>query len=205
MEFKGHVRWMGLATLVGLSACRQPNPEWLGPGGGSGSSGEASSTGEPSSTGEATLEPTGPAPDQCAPAPVLGEGECPNECSHCDDGRCVIECGIDDCEYDWVECPDDWPCEIRCDAKDACSGADLQCGSDNDCTILCLGQGACEDASLRCEAGACAVTCGPQADACEDLSVECGEAATTVTCQSANDVWLDADENACACETVDCR
>jgi hypothetical protein len=196
MELEGHCRWMGLAMLVGLSACRQPNPEWLGPGGGSGSI----SAGEV----DTTPEPTGPSPDQCAPAPVLGEGECPQECSHCEGGRCVIECGMDGCEDDWVECPDDWPCEIRCDAKDACHGADLQCGSAGDCTIQCQGQSACEDASLRCGSGVCTVTCGPQADACDDMDVECGEAITTVTCASANDVWLDADEPACACETVDC-
>lgn len=191
---------MCVAVLAGLSACRQPNPEWLGRAEGS----AASDTSETSMGATDPTDPTGPSPGQCAPEPVLGVGDCPEECSACDGGRCLIECATDGCEDAWIECPDAWPCDIRCAGKDACKDADLECASAGDCTVDCRGESACEDATVHCGSGSCAVTCGPQGDACDALALECGEADSTVTCANAQDVTVVEDGSPCACEALGC-
>lgn len=191
-----------MGTVVLLAACRQPNPDWLGPAGQSASSEATTSSGD----GESTVtDSSGSGPNACAPAPLLGTGECPEACTRCDAGRCVIDCAERDCEDDTVECPEGWPCDVRCEGEDACRGTRLECG-DGECTIDCQGDSACENARVRCGSAPCAVTCGPQHDACDDLDVDCGEADSTVTCDGSHDVDLDFDEDdsSCTCEALGC-
>jgi hypothetical protein len=190
-----------MVALAGASACRQPNPEWQGPAEGTGESshGDVSPDDGPSGSEDAD---TGPSPEQCAPEPALGEGECPAACDGCDGGRCSITCGATVCQDGSISCPDDWPCDVVCNGKDACKNAAIECGSDRDCTVECQGESACEDAVVTCGSGTCTVVCGPQADACDTLDVECD---TTVTCASPSNVGVDAsNDSPCACETVDC-
>ena len=214
-----HRGWMGLAALAGLWACRQPNPEWLGPAGDPTASDPtaadptaadptAAESGVDPTESEASTgapDPTGPSPDQCAPEPVLGVGDCPAECTSCDGGRCLVDCGALDCRNDSVACPDGWPCDFVCGADMACKGADLHCNADRDCTVDCQGKGACQNATVVCGSGTCVVTCGSQTDACRSLDVACGPADTRVICASASNVAVEPlDASACACEALGC-
>lgn len=201
-----------MVALAGLAlSCRQPNPEWLGPDGATGGSGMSDGTAPSSTDGRATAADASASADgetgleQCAPAVVLGEGECPEACDSCDGGRCTITCEEDICEDESISCPDEWPCDVVCDGKDACKNAEIACGSDRDCTVDCQGESSCEDAVVTCGSGTCTVSCGPQGDACDRLEVECGPADTTVTCQGSHVVDVEpSDGSPCACEAIDC-
>lgn len=202
-----------MVGLAGLAACRQPNPEWLGPAGDpilASTSATASSDGSTTSgtSGDSTDGTTTspPIPMQCAPMPVLGEGECPAVCTRCDGGRCLVDCGTTDCSNTDVTCPEGWPCDIACTSADACKRADLSCAIDHDCTVTCEGVEACLNATIVCGAGTCAVTCGSQEDACHKLEVVCGPADSTITCASANNADLVPSAGSlCACEAIGCE
>jgi len=199
---------MSLAVLAGLSACRQLNPEWLGPVGDS-AAGTGSATLDTEATASESTESDSSAA-QCHPASVAGEGECPEACSACKDGRCVIDCVELDCEDETVECPDGWPCDFSCTGNSACEGAELECAPDRDCTVECRGPDACNDTNITCGAGTCAVTCGTESDVCYSIDLYCGLYDSTITCESSQDVDLHEDEDededdSCACESVGCE
>lgn len=212
--------WVCLALLAASSACRQPNPEWLGPAGdeptpgtstsGTSTSGEGESSGSSSDdgvdpTGGPTGGTTGPDPSQCAPEPILGQGECPASCSSCDGRRCLMDCGVLDCQNATIVCPVGWPCDIVCTTDAACKRADLACPLDRDCTLDCQAFEACQNATLSCGVGTCAVTCGADINACRSLDVACGPADATVTCAApSNVVLLPSRGSACACAGVGC-
>ena len=198
---------MGLAVLAGLSACRQINPEWLGPRGESAGTDtttlDGSDTSAPNGGTEATESDSSSA--QCRPEPVAGEGECPEACSACAGGRCVIECGDHDCEDETVECPDDWPCDFSCLGDSACEGAELECAPDRDCTVECRGKDACNDTNITCGEGTCAVTCGTETNVCRSIDLYWGPADSTITCESSENVEVhENDDDSCTCETIDC-
>lgn len=195
-------------VLAGLPACRQPNPEWLGPASDPTTSGSSEGGGTLDTGGDSTVGTTtiGPIPMQCASEPVLGEGECPASCTSCDGGRCLVDCSTADCEDADVACPEGWPCDFACTADSACKQADLTCATDRDCTVICQGKNACRETKVTCGAGPCAVTCGSQKDVCRTLDVECGPADATITCETAQDVAvLPTDGSRCACEAIGCE
>ena len=207
--------------LAGLAACRQPNPEWLGPAGDpitsdASASASASTSTSASSDGSDTSGTSGdstdgtttspPIPMQCAPEPVLGEGECPAACTSCDGGRCLVDCGTTDCSNTDVTCPEGWPCDIACTVADACKRGDLSCATDRDCTVTCQGVEACMNAMIVCGAGTCAVTCSADDNTCRKLDVVCGPADSTLTCASANNADLVPSAGSpCACEAIGCE
>lgn len=215
--------WMCLMGLVGAAACRQPNPEWLGPRGetlAASSDGGETSTGEsgttaaestttaPSTNGEPTTSTTsddGPIPSQCAPAPIPGQGECPATCSACDGGRCIVDCSVIDCSNAIVTCPEGWPCDFLCIGDAVCKRGKLGCAPDRDCTVDCEGFEACQRAEVTCGAGTCAVTCGPEQSTCRLLAVACGPTDASVTCQSPSNLDLQPSGSACACEDYGCE
>lgn len=189
-----------------LSACRQPNPEWLGP------ADDHETEAASGSTASATEPDDGPddggsiddGPDACAPASISGQGECPAACDGCDGGRCRIACTDERCEYETITCPDGWPCDIVCDSRDACDHAELRCPADRDCTVECSARSACEDATIECGAMPCLVTCHDGNDVCHDLLVRCGATDTQVLCEDVFDVTLEPAEGVCACAADGC-
>lgn len=197
--------WTCMMALAGTAACRQPNPDWLGPATdaaasstsetGDGDSGDASATDTTSSE---------PSPRECAPAPILGEGDCPDACSACEDGRCLVDCDEDDCENEDVACPAGWPCDFACTEDSACRQATLVCAPDRDCTVVCRSSEACRNATVVCGAGTCQVTCGNDDDVCRRLAVMCGASDATLTCASPSNASVVPSDAACACEAVGC-
>lgn len=198
-------------VLAGLPACRQPNPEWLGPAGdattsGSSEGGEGSGTSDTGGDSTGGTTTIGPIPMQCAPEPVLGEGECPASCTSCDGGRCLVDCSTAECQNADVACPEGWPCDFACTVDSACKRADLTCAADRDCTVTCQGAEACQNTTVICGAGPCAVTCGAEDNACRRLDVVCGPADTTLTCASASNAdMVPSAGSPCACEAIGCE
>jgi hypothetical protein len=209
--------WTSIVALAGLAACRQLNPDWLGPAGeetagsesgaatASTESGATSTTegGEPSTGGSTDV---GPLPSQCAPPAVPGEGECPATCSACDGGRCIVDCTATDCSNATVACPEGWPCDFLCVGDGACKRGTLECAPDRDCTVECEGFEACQRGAVICGAGTCAVTCSADQNACHSLEVACGPATSTVTCAGPSNLDLQpAEGSECACEDFGCE
>lgn len=210
--------WACVVALAGSSACRQPNPEWLGPAGEEPTSGTSTSDALASSTSDgdgssgsagdtdATGDTTGPVPSQCAPASVPGQGECPAACNACEDGRCIVDCGVRDCGNATVACPAGWPCDFLCTSDTACKRGVLECAPDRDCTVDCQGFEACQRATVECGVGTCAVTCGADPSTCRQLAVACGPADATVTCDGPSTIGLEPLRgSSCACEGFGCE
>lgn len=193
-----HRAWTCTVVLAGASACRQPNPEWLGPSGDPITSG-ASESGSATDAATDTSSPL-----QCAPEPVPGQGDCPTTCTACEDGRCIIDCDARDCDHDDVACPEGWPCDFECIGWGACEQADLRCASDRDCTVVCEDSEACQGTTVACGGGTCTVTCGDDDDVCRRLDVVCGSADTTLTCAAASNAGVVSSGSPCACEAVGC-
>jgi len=196
---------MGLAVLAGLSACRQPNPEWLGPADASASTTADDATDDGVESATSGASESGPLPDQCAPAIILGAGECPEACSTCENGRCRIDCSDGSCEEETVECPAGWPCDLVCTDNDSCREAEIVCPPDRDCTVECQAPNACRDASVTCGAGTCTLTCGSQKNVCDSLEVNCGGGGTTLTCEEPQNVDMDLAGSMCTCEAIGCE
>ncbi len=204
-----HRGWMGMVALAGLVACRQPNPDWLGPSDSAAATSEddgvATLDGDASTADDGTASTDGPVPAQCDPEPVPGAGECPTECTACDGGRCLVDCAVLDCENTTVECPAGWPCDFVCSGDSVCKRGKLHCAADRDCTVDCQGVEACQAARVTCGAATCAVTCGAQNDACRSLDLDCGPADATITCESPEGVAVHPiADSPCACESIGC-
>lgn len=225
---RGLVRgWACAVVLAGWSGCRQPNPDWLGPAaeqpssgpvasddaGASSDTGASSSTGAPpasetgsSTSGDAsTSGTTGSTPSQCEPEVVPGQGACPASCTSCDGGRCLVDCGVLDCQSGEVTCPAGWPCDIACTGDGACKRSDLTCPLDRDCAVTCQGFEACQMATITCGVGSCPVTCSADGNSCHMLDLACGAADSTITC--AAPMMADVQPlpgSSCACETIGC-
>jgi hypothetical protein len=111
-------------------------------------------------------------------SPDAGVGECPPECSYCEDGFCVFDCPgniIDGgpCNDLDLVCPAGWPCRLLC------------------------GDAGCVDTSFTCSDGVCEVDCDG-IDACDNTDVACGIQSCTATCDIFTEPDLDCGES-CSC------
>jgi hypothetical protein len=111
-------------------------------------------------------------------APILPpDGRvCPETCDEC--VFPTMTCIIDGAAGEQVVCPEDWHCNVTCDAQQACARVD--CEKSLSCTVLCSAFGTCDD--VRCPVdGDCDVTCsGSQSCAAVDCDQSC---ACDVRCQ----------------------
>ncbi|MCA9710447.1 MAG: hypothetical protein KDK70_31695 [Myxococcales bacterium] len=209
-----------LGVLAIGSACRQPNPDWLGPinavsavestsGSSSGDSGEgdSSSSGDSGETGsDDTSSSTGPSQLECAPPPQPGQGACPESCTSCDGGRCRIECRGTGCGDAMGACPPQWPCDMVCVGPNACRDAVLECPVGGDCSVECSGANACRGSTVTCLDGSCSVDCAADPNTCRDLVVQCGSSDSQVVCEDTvlGLVLAPLDGSSCACEHQGC-
>ncbi|MCX4240235.1 hypothetical protein [Paraliomyxa miuraensis] len=217
------------ALGLGL-ACRQPNPEWLGPavehdsdeaettdgatngttaetaGTTSGTAGTAD-TGTTGETGVSGTEASGDdtTPRVCSDLGSLGTGACPAECTECIDGVCHIACPDGACRDELVTCPQGWHCTVVCDGRNSCRDSTIACPGDAACTVSCADRDACREATVTCGAAACMLACSADDNTCRSAAVLCGEADARVSCEEpVMDLELIPGPGSCACEAQGC-
>lgn len=106
---------------------------------------------------------------------------CPAACTGgCDDGVCVIDCGVSaDCRAADIVCPDGIACRVECSGPLTCFAASVTCPSDASCDVQCSNELACSDLALSCGSGACGASCsGADSGA---VAMDCGDACSCET------------------------
>lgn len=184
-----------IVGLVAGGACRQPNPDWLEPGGDEGGS-----------TGNAEASGTGgEPPPSCSEPGALGSGECPAECTACIDGVCRIDCLAGACRAGLTACPQGWSCTVVCDGRNSCRDATIACPADGDCLVDCAGRDACRALTVTCGGAACSLLCAADSNTCEGTTLLCGEGNGLVSCEDPVSVLaLIPGADGCACEAQGC-
>lgn len=138
--------------------------------------------------GDGVADADGPTDDSDAPADEPGlcsvGGECEDNGGECMAGVCVLEPRLGSLEP--AVCPDNMPCEVRCDGFAACQRG-VDCAGATDCSVLCTGSGACQYGVDCGEAETCHVTCTGGMGACQlsgvtTHSVNCRDSNCEVTC-----------------------
>jgi hypothetical protein len=101
----------------------------------------------------------GDAPDAQPGQPIdaAPQPNCPEVCSACNGGTCVIACNEDGACPDLVTCPVGWPCEVECQGDQSC-GDGVSCTDATSCDVSCDGVGAC-GGGVTCGPGPCEVEC----------------------------------------------
>ena len=82
---------------------------------------------------------------------------CPEACSRCEAGACVIECDSAIACAAEVRCPAGLPCLVNCTGPGACA-AGIDCSTASSCVLSCSGAGSCNQ-ELLCGAGLCDIEC----------------------------------------------
>lgn len=146
--------------------------------------------------------------DACGSLPAPQLGACPPQCTDgCNGNICRIHCTeTAPCSSAGsVECPEGWPCTVRCVGDQVCKNVYVLCPDGHGCDVTCTGTQACQGAVIQCGAtGTCSLTCADH-QACDDADVYCGGGDCAATCapQPAGDhPALHCAAGGCAC--TDC-
>jgi hypothetical protein len=103
---------------------------------------------------------------------------CPERCTSCQNGACVIDCPEDNSCSTLVLCPPGMPCRVDCDGEDACD-AGIDCSAAAECNIDCDGTGSC-DGPITCGPGPCDVDC--EGSGTCDQGIDCSDSCRNNSC-----------------------
>jgi hypothetical protein len=119
---------------------------------------------------------------------------CPDGCTSCDAGTCIIDCKVDGGCPPTVTCPPNSRCEIDCSDHDYCKGT-IDCAAAKSCQVICTGteHESCHQLTLNCGTAACQLHCSGAASVCHEI---------TVHAQSAPSFCLDCSSVKGVCDTV---
>jgi hypothetical protein len=122
--------------------------------------------------------------DQIPPQVCSVGGPCDDVGGTCMAGVCIIEPLLGSLQM--VTCPDNMPCEVRCDGFGSCQNG-VNCAGSTECTVSCTGPGACQNGVDCGGATACEVTCTGAMGACQlaglsSHAVNCRDSDCEVTC-----------------------
>jgi hypothetical protein len=139
----------------------------------------------------------------CCNDEVIPPGDtCPDVCTSCEGGTCVIACqGLEACRDETITCPEGFACRLICAGDKACQKTKVTCPATYACDIECsAADDSCRDAEIDCGSGVCSMSCSGTTS-CGGSKLACGADACHASCPMGGEApSLEGCDQACLCD-----